>query len=397
MPGNDSVSSRLVSADSGAISRPLVAHFIHLDGPGGGTRMIALRLSHHATFDRMVIHGGYGIIAQTCEDMGIPHVQLPVDSLRKLIIGLPMLVFALRRSRPDVFIMHGQWGGPIGAVAARLAGIKKIIYVARWPAFYTDWDLFRSVRNFIAERIPCKLADRVVVLSNSSFYQYYQRNLAGEEKMRIIPNPVDIDHLPTPEAAARVREFHRWSADHVNVVSVGRISTQKRLDWLLHSWAIVQRERPNARLWIVGDGELTQECTALAASLRIEPTCTFLGLRANGWEFIAAADIVAMTTMYESRGNIVLEAMAAGKPIVASEVDGVRDSISHGVEGLLVRPGDIKKFAESLIDLIDHPNLRAQLGRRGKHRAQDFDLRSIMRQYDDLIDELLTEAGSRKS
>jgi glycosyltransferase involved in cell wall biosynthesis len=356
--------------------------------------MIALRLSHDPVFDRAVIHGGRGIIAQTCEEMGIPHIQLPVDSMRKLIIGFPMLVLALRRTRPDVFIMHGQWGGPIGAMAARLAGIKKIIYVARWPAFYTDWDIYRLIRNFIAERIPCKIADRVVVLSTSSYYQYYQRQLAGEEKLRIIPNPIDIDQLPTPEAAARVRQLHGWSDDHVNVVSVGRISTQKRLDWLLKSWAIVQRERPDARLWIVGDGELTAECTALAAKLEIESTCTFLGLRANGWDYIAAADIVAMTTMYESRGNIVLEAMATGRPIVASEVDGVRDSISHGVEGLLVRPGDIKKFADSLIALIDHPNLRSQLGRRGKHRVRDFNLRTIMRQYDEMIDELLTESES---
>lgn len=359
--------------------------------------MIAIRLSHHPNLDGMVIHGGHGIIAETCESMGIRHIQLPVDSLRKLIFGFPMLVATLRRNRPDVLIMHGQWGGPVGALAARLAGIKKIIYVARWPAFYTDWDLYRLVRNFIAERIPCKIADRVVVLSASSYYQYYQRSLAGEKKLRIIPNPIDLDQLPTPEAAAEVRRVHGWSADHVNVVSVGRISTQKRLDWLLRSWAIVQRERPNARLWIVGGGELTEECTALAASLGIEPTCTFLGHRRNGWDYIAAADIVAMTTMYESRGNIVLEAMASGRPIVASEVDGVRDSISQGVEGLLVRPGDIKKFADSLMALIDHPNLRSQLGRHGKHRVRDFNLRTIMRQYDELIDELLAESEAERA
>jgi len=329
--------------------------------------------------------------------MGIAHLQLPVESPRKLIAGFPMLVLALRRTRPDVLILHGQWGGPIGALAARLAGVKKIVYVARWPSFYTDWDLFRLIRNFIAERIPCKLADRVVVLCTSSFYQYFQRHLAGEEKLRIIPNPIDIDQLPTAAAAAKVREKHGWSNDHVNVVSVGRISTQKRIDWLLKSWRIVQRERPDARLWIVGDGELMDQCTGLAASLGIDSTCRFLGAQANGWDYIAAADIVAMTSMYEGRANTILEAMAAGRPIVASEVDGVRDSVSHGVEALLVRPGDIEKFAESLIALIDHPNLRSQLGRRGAHRVRDFNLRTIMRQYDEMIEELLAETEAERA
>jgi len=382
-------------AGAEAAHRPLVAHFVHFDGSGGGPRMIALRMRHGALFDRLVIHGGHGVIAEACEQRDIPHLQLPVESLRKLLFGFPRLVMALRRARPDVLILHGQWAGPVGAVAARLAGVRKLIYVARWPAFYTDWDLYRLIRNFIAERIPCKLADRVVVLCASSYYQYFQRNLAGEEKLRIIPNPIDIDQIPPPAAAAKVRELHGWSADHVNVVSVGRISTQKRLDWLLRSWAIIQRERPNARLWIVGDGELKEESMALATALGINPTCTFLGVRPNGWDYVAAADIVAMTTMYESRGNIILEAMASGKPIVASEVDGVRDSISHGVEGLLVCPGDIKKFADSLIALIDHPNLRSQLGRHGRHRVRDFNFRTIMRQYDDLVDELLLESEEK--
>jgi glycosyltransferase involved in cell wall biosynthesis len=354
--------------------------------------MIALRIRHNSGFDRMVIHGGRGIIAQACEEMGVPHVRLPLDSIRKLILGFPLLVLALRRARPDVLFMHGQWAGPVGALAARLAGIRKLVYVARWPSFYTDWDLYRLIRNFIAERIPCRIADRVVVLCSSSYYQYFQRHLVSEQKLRVIPNPIDLEHLPSAAAAASVRQLHRWSSDHVNVVSVGRISTQKRLDWLLKSWAIVQRERPGARLWIVGDGELRDQSTALAASLGIDPTCTFLGPRDNGWDYIAAADVVAMTTMYESRGNIVLEAMAAGKPIVASDVDGVRDSISHGVEGLLVRPGDIQRFADSLIALIDHPNLRSQLGRHGSHRVRDFNLRTIMRQYDELVDELLAES-----
>jgi len=400
-PG-DTVSShgsatRMITGESGVARRPLVTHFVHSDGFGGGTRRISLRMRHCPKFDRMVIHGGRGIIAQTCDEKEIPHIQLPVDSFWKLILGFPRLALALRRTRPDVFIMHGQWGGPIGALAARLAGIKKIVYVARWPAFYTDWDIFRLIRNFIAERIPCRIADRVVVLGASSYYQYFQRHLAGEYKLRIIPNPIDIDRIPTAEAAAKIREMHGWSDENVNVVSVGRISTQKRIDWLLKSWAAVQRQRPNARLWIVGDGELKEECVALAATLGIEATCTFLGFRANGWDYIAAADIVAMTTMYESRGNVMLEAMAAGRPIVASEVDGVRDSISHGVEGLLVRPGDIGKFAHCLMALIDHPNLRSQLGLRGRHRVGDYNFRTIMRQYDDLIDELITESEAESA
>jgi glycosyltransferase involved in cell wall biosynthesis len=106
---------------------------------------------------------------------------------------------------------------------------------------------------------------------------------------------------------------------------------------------------------------------------------------------VAASDIVAFTSLYEARGNVAVEAMACGKPLVASHVDGIRDSFQDGVEGFLVAPGDVRSFAERLVRLIQDQALRRQMGEAGTRTALQFAKPLIMRQYLNVIDSVLAE------
>jgi glycosyltransferase involved in cell wall biosynthesis len=272
--------------------------------------------------------------------------------------------------------------------ALRIAGVRRSIYIAGWPAFYTDWDLWRVIRNRLCEAIPCHSCNRVVVLSRGSWYQYSIRRL-GDGKLRLIHNGVDLERVPSPAQTRSLRETNRWDDQFCHVVSVGRLADQKCVDWLLRSWRIVQEKRSDARLWIVGDGQEEAALHRLAKDLEIGGTCAFLGSQPNGFEYVAAADIVAMTTLYEGHALLPLEAMASGRPIVASDVDGVRDSIRDGAEGFLVPPGEIEAFAEKLLLLIEDPALRKRMGDAGRLRAPDFSVAHSTRKYSLLIEEVL--------
>ena len=371
--------------------RPILVHIIHNDGPGGGPgALLAQVVFLREHFDTLVIHGGNGRIARECEAMGIPHLQLPLDRLYKLPAGLVRLAAALRRIRPRLVVLHGQWAGPVGALAARLARVPRLVYLAQWPSFYTDWDWWRVNRNFWAEWIPCRLADRVITLSAGNHYQYRIRGWTPEKKLVRLSNSVDTSAVPTPEETAAVRAAHGWRDDECHVVSVGRLDDQKRIDWLLRSWSLVQPAAPRARLWIVGDGAERGHLEKLAAGLSLN-TCRFLGAMPAGLPFIAAADVVAMTTLYEAHANVPLEAMACGKPIVASGVDGVTDSVRDGVTGFLIPPGDTDAFAGRLLDLIRAPDLRRQVGRNARNAAQAFDTKTVLPRYLRLYEELLQE------
>jgi len=368
---------------------PKVCHIIHDDGPGGGPVLIVDQLAATSGhFELSVIHGGRGKIAAHCEAAAIPHWEIPLNRLSCLPTGFFQLVRILKKTMPDLAILHGQWAAPVGAAALKMAGIRRSIYVSQWPAFYSDWDLWRVLRNRICEAIPCRWCDRVVTVSQGNWYQYSIRRL-GVGKLRVIHNGIDLNRVPSPGQTQSLREANGWDDRHCHVVSVGRLSDQKCIDWLLRSWRIVQAQQPNARLWIVGSGPEEEALRRLAQELKIDGTCAFLGSRPNGIEYLAAADIVAMTSIYEGHATVPLETMASGRPIVASDVDGVWDSIRDGVEGFLVPPGDIEGFAEKLLLLIEDAALRKQMGDAGRLRAPEFSVTRTSGEYRLLINEVL--------
>lgn len=381
----------LPRTDRSLARRAKICHLIHDDGPGGGPVTVTNHLTYYADyFDVAVIHGGYGRIARVCAELGIPHYQLPLERLSMLPLALFPLVNRLRAINPDVLLLHGQWGAFIGAIAAKLAGIERFIYVAQWPAFYTDWDLWRVVRNRVLEAVPCRFAQRVVAVSRRNYYEFLLRKLVRSDRLVCIPNPVEIDRLPDPSTAQERRASLGFTSEYCNVLSIGRLADQKRVDWLLYSWARVAARGAKAHLWVVGDGPERERLLALTRELQIGHSCTFLGERLNGIEYIAAADIVAMTTMYESFGLVALEAMACGVPVVANQVAGVEDTVRNDIDGYLVPPGDIDAFADALLTLIEHPERRNEMGENGRVRAREFSKRVVMPHYLSLIQTILS-------
>lgn len=367
-----------------------IVHLIHDDGAGGGPATVKRHIKFYfKKYDIIFLHGGSGQVVEYAKKEYIKSIRLPIDRMWKLFFGWVPLLYQLIKTSPDLLILHGQWAAPLGALIGKLARIKKIIYISQWPSFYTDWDLFRVIRNHIVEAIPVRLCDKVVCISDGNLYQYQIRFPSYHSKLIHIPNPFDLSFRPSIEQAVELREKLGWADHHVHVVAVGRLSTQKHFEWLLQSWVLVQDKVPEARLWIVGGGELERDLIKLHNKLGINSTCTFLGSQKSGLEFINASDLVAMTTLYEGHANIPMEAHLCSKPIVANAVDGVTLSINDGVDGFLVPPGDIKIFAERIIDLCRLKELRESMGKKGNESVKKFSMDKIMIKYSNLISQLI--------
>jgi glycosyltransferase involved in cell wall biosynthesis len=235
----------------------------------------------------------------------------------------------------------------------------------------------------------------VVVLSRGSFYQYLIRQIAPPEKMRLIHNWVDpIEHAPDT-MPPEILVARGWDASMCNVIAIGRLADQKRFDWLLRTWKIVISKVANARLWIIGDGPERSDLERLETHLELRKTCVFLGAHPEARSFIAAADFIAMTSLYEGHALIPLEAMACGKAIVASDVDGVNDSLTDGVEGFLVPPGHVEMFADRILQLVGDAELRSAMGARGRQRVEQFSSNRGYAEYRALINEVLAEPPVR--
>jgi len=370
------------TADKNSQQRKRVFHIIHNDGPGGGPRSaLAMVRDHFRFYTVTVIHGNYGLLAAGADQIGVRRIQIPMHVIRQLPKAFVHLWWVFLREKPDAVILHGQWAAPLATLAARCAGVYNLVYICRWPAFYTDWDICRILRNYVIEKIPCMFSKLVIALSESNRRRYVCLRFVPFSRIVAIPNPVFLDQVPDPEARNRIRALHDWKADRFHVVSVGRLSDQKRVDWLIRAWERVVESVPYACLWLIGDGPEEQKLRDMARSRGLMESCNFLGAQAKGWDYVAAADLIVMTSMYESRGNVLSEAMACGIPIVANSVDGIRDSMSNAHEGYLVSPANPVALAKRIIELAKCPDRRELMGNLGRSRVSRLESECIFQSY----------------
>ena len=313
-------------------------------------------------------------------------------------LRFPLLVWTFRKLGPEIVILHGQWAGPLGAIAARIAGVPHCVYIAHHPSFYHSVTLLSAVRNYIAEKIPCALSDLVVTLSDRNRYNYLFRAWASEEKLRLIYNGMDPSDTPPPEAVLALREREGVLPESRHAIFVGRLDDQKRADWLLEAWNVACQERkpgsPEWHLWIIGEGRESDQIRHLAASSPHASSIHLLGNRADAMQWMAAADIVVMSSLYEGHALVPLEAMVCAKPVVSFDTDGVVESILHGTTGLLSPLGDSVALGRDIALLLSDPERARRMGEAARHHLlANFQLGSTLSHYSEMLRALAASSG----
>jgi phosphatidylinositol alpha-mannosyltransferase len=186
----------------------------------------------------------------------------------------------------------------------------------------------------------------------------------------IIPNGVDIDHF-SPDVAP----IEKFNDGKLNILFVSRLEKRKGLNYLIEAFKRVQQEIPNSRLIIVGPGTRLRRKYEKQVSRDGLKDVIFTGLVSYEElpRYYKTADVFcAPATGRESFGIILLEAMATGKPIVASSIEGYASVVTHNVEGLLVPPGDAEMLARALVSLLTDQALRQEMGAKGRTKALEY-------------------------
>ena len=197
-------------------------------------------------------------------------------------------------------------------------------------------------------------------LANKHFPGYYN----------IIPNGVDLDHF-----SPGVSPIDEFGDDRLNILFVGRLEKRKGVNYLLEAYKQVKQEIPNSQLIIVGPGTRLRNKYEKQVVRNNLKDVVFVGYVSYDElpRYYKSADIVcAPATGKESFGIVLLEAMAVGKPVVASNIEGYASVVTHGVEGLLVPPKNKELLAQTLISLLTNQSLREQMGARGRLEAQEY-------------------------
>ena len=306
---------------------------------------------------------------------------------------LPRLVASLRADRTDAVLVphHHRASLALGRLAAVIARVPVNIVAAH------DMDLV-SVGSRVLPRWAVRtlgVSDALVLLTASQGEYLRSQEGAGRhvwESVRevVIPNGIELPECPGLAERARARAALGVTADDVVVGVVGRLSAQKAHHVLFEAVARCLPDVPSLRLVVIGDGELGPRLRRLAEQLGIGHRTTFLGIRRDVPLLLPGLDVSCLSSVHEGVPIALIEAMAAGVPIVASDCGAVRDIVEDGEQGYLVPVGDIDRFADRLRLLAGDANLRARLGKAGRARAErEFDIELTARAYEDLLAELV--------
>ena len=280
----------------------------------------------------------------------------------------------------DILHLHEPFA-PMLSLSALLK--SNCINVGTFHAYYTKPRIYWLGRPIFRRWLP-RLHGKIVV--SKSALDYVSRHLPGD--YRIIPNGIDTEQF-YPGGPRR----EELSDGKLNILFVGRLEKRKGLGYLLNACAKVQKAFSNFRLIVVGPGtRLRPGYEELARDLRLRDV-VFTDFVPNGElpKYYRSADIFcAPATGGESFGIVLLEAMACGKPAVATDIGGYASVVTHGEDGLLVPPRDEKSLARALLSLLDDKSLRHRMGANGRIKAEEYSWANVARQVMDYYASLLS-------
>lgn len=280
---------------------------------------------------------------------------------------------AIEEFRPDVVHIH-EPGVPWVSLAASLRATAPT--VGTFHA-WSDRDRAYSLARPLLRRVALGLDARVAVSPAACSYHAHALGL-DERAFVVIPNAVDVARFADAEPIS--------GAMPPTLLFVGRLERRKGLEQLIRALIILKSERPDVRLLVVGEGPERDRCQALIPA-RLRSDVVFLGRveQDDLPRFYKSADIFVSPALGgESFGIVLIEAMAAGTPVVASDIPGYRAVLRDGLHGRLVPPDAPRELAAALATLLDNPSLREAMGREARRAVESYDWATVTDRLRDL-------------
>jgi glycosyltransferase involved in cell wall biosynthesis len=356
-------------------SRGYATTLVHgVEGPSeGNMRYLAERLAVHPRLIKWLrpTHG--------------PH-DLP---------ALPALMWTLWHARPHIVHTHAAKGGALGRAAARICARQAVLVHTFHGHSLRSYFSPRRARLYAQiERILARRTTALIAVSEEVRDELVELGVAPRERFEVVPLGFDLSAFdPDPPTRARGRAAIRAElevAEGERVVTlIARLVPIKRVDRFLRV-AGAMASQPGVRFVVVGDGELRWQLQRSAEAKALGSRLTWMGFRRDIADVCFASDVVVLTSDNEGTPVSLIEAHAAGLPVVATAVGGVRSVVEEGVTGYVVEPTDEQGFADAVLALLGDPERARAMGEAGRARvAEMFSLERLVDHLDALYRRLL--------
>ncbi len=303
------------------------------------------------------------------------------------------LFHLIRDFRPHIVHTHTAKAGALGRLAARCARVPVVLHTYYGHTLHSYFSPVKTQLFIAIERWLGRLADRLITDSENTRSELLALGIGTPEQFLVIPPGLDLDVFHMSERyRGQLRAELGVPATIPLVGMIARLVPIKRHEWFLAAAAHINQHYPACQFVLVGDGERRRELECIVQQSGLTGRVHFLGWRRELDKIYADLDVVALTSANESSPVSLIEAMAAGKPVVATHVGGVPNLIKNGVAGILVPPANPVALAKSIISLLADPQRRSQMGQAGqKHVLPAFNAQRLVNDIDQLYRQLLVE------
>jgi glycosyltransferase involved in cell wall biosynthesis len=294
---------------------------------------------------------------------------------------------------------HAAKAGALGRLAAWNCGVPVIVHTYHGHVFEGYFNSIVSGLIKMTERFLAGLSSAIIVISESQRSDIAVKfNITPSPKIHVVPLGFDLQKFRSDRQEKRMnfRSAYQIHEDEIVVGIIGRLTMVKNHDLFLRSVALLFKKNIRFRVMIIGDGEMRLELKENARRIEEENRAAEGNITFTSWiremdKAIAGLDIVVLTSFSEGTPVSLIEAQAAGKPVVSTDVGGVRDCVQNGITGFIVHDNTAESFSGALEELILNKPLRRKFGTSGEHFVADrYDYKRLVNDVEKLYRSLLS-------
>lgn len=347
----------------------------------GGAEMLVLSLAAAANPEYINIHvcalfdRGKRELRSDLDKLGISVHCLNASHLYSPALFKDLAAY-LREHQIDIIHTHLLSADVAGRLVGKLLAVPVVSTLHSVPQGFAK---SRIDRRWLERMTALYMTNQLVTVAAHVRDQFVKEWRIRPEQLKVIYNAIPMERfLGIPEC-----EICSERQSGPVIMTIGRLIPDKAHDLLIQAASLVLESHPEVTFIIVGDGSERERLTALIHSAGLEKRVIMTGMRRDIPELLAQCDIFVLPSRREGLPLSAVEAMAAARPVLVTDVGGNRELVTHGVNGMIIPPGDCTRLSEALLELIEHPEQRLKIGRAGRERVKtQFALDIMLREYE---------------
>jgi glycosyltransferase involved in cell wall biosynthesis len=367
---------------------------------GGGERVFA-QIINRLSGERYKIMVACLPTGAFIEKIGESEVEVKSVDMRNRFNPRVILQLADLMKREKVDIVHSQGARAdfFARIAARLARVPIVVSTIAMPAEGFDVNPIRKLIYMVFNRFSERFVDRFMVVSDALEKTMIEKHKIEPQRVVKIYNGIETDEYRISNeevmcGKSRLMEEMGLENEVPVIGAIGRLVWQKGFEYFIEAIPNVLKEIPEAMFLIVGEGELKEKLKVKSEKLKVKDSLIFTGFRNDIKEILQSIDVLVMPSLLEGLPMILLEAMAMGKPIIATDIEGIKEVLENVKTGLLVPPKDPKALTDAIVDLLIHRDKAYQMGNKARTVVNEqFSVDTMVEKVEEVYQELLQLSG----